>query len=321
MAQPDAPAAQATAIDGTPAAPARALPASAAARPRAGLGRLGAYVQLLRPGNGLMAAAGGAAGLVLAGGGVGRTDLLLAATLPPLLVSGFGNVVNDLRDLELDRAAHPTRPLPSGRVRRMEAWMLAGLLLATGLAWTEAGGFPAFAAAGLNALLLGLYEARLKARGLSGNVLVALLVGSTFLYGGVVATGRLPTDAMLLLLAGMAALTNLARELLKDVEDLDGDRGRRRTFPLRFGPGPARLLALVLVNAALVASVLAFLRSPADWWMPWLILLALADAVFLVGACLAWMDTGLAQRFLKLAMFIALAAFLSGPLVGEQGLW
>lgn len=278
--------------------------------------RLRAYVQLTRPGNAVMAAAGGATGLVLAGGS-GNADLVLAATLPPFFLSGFGNVVNDLRDLELDRSAHPERPLPSGQVRRLEVWFLAALLLVTGLAWTEAGGWPAFAFAGLNALLLGVYETRLKSTGLPGNALVALLVGSTFLYGGVVATGRVPEVPMLLLLAAMATLTNLARELLKDVEDLDGDRGHRNTFPMRFGPGRTRLLALLLVNLAIVASVLAFVRNPVDWWMPWLIVLALADAVFLVGACLSWMDVATAQRLLKLAMLIALGAFLSGPALGS----
>ena len=290
----------------------------------AGLRRLGALLQLVRPGNALMAAAGGAAGLVLAGGadgagagsGPGPSALWLAATLPPFLIAGFGNVVNDLRDLELDRAAHPGRPLPSGRVRRLDAWLLGALLLLAGLAWTEAGGWPAFALAGLNALLLGLYEARLKAAGLPGNVLVGLLVASTFLYGGVVATGQLPTQPMLLLLAGMAFLANVARELLKDVEDLDADRGRRTTFPLLHGAGAARLVALVLVHLAVLASFGAYFWAPGGWWMPWLIVLALADAIFLVGASIAWMDIATGQRLLKLAMLVALLAFLAGPGLG-----
>jgi geranylgeranylglycerol-phosphate geranylgeranyltransferase len=283
-------------------------------RPRGG--KVLAYIQLMRPGNALLAAAGGATGLAIAGGPLRDVDLLLAATLPPLLIAAYGNVVNDLRDLELDRAAHPARPLPSGRVRRLEAWLLAGLLLLTGLAWTQAGGFAALALAFLNALLLGVYEARLKAAGLSGNVLVGILVGSTFLYGGIVATGGLPRVPMLALLAGVATLANVARELLKDVEDLDADRGHRRTFPLRFGAGPARLLALAVLNGAVLATLAAFVHPPAGWWMPWLIVLALADALFLVGGCWAWVDVGTAQRLLKLAMLVALGAFLSGPALG-----
>lgn len=280
-------------------------------------GKLRGFLHLMRPGNAVMAAAGGAAGFILAEGNDKSLDLALAATLPPLLIAGFGNIVNDLRDLELDRGAHPERPLPSGAITRFEAWVFAALLLFTGLAWTQDAGFAAFALAGLNALLLGVYEARLKARGLSGNLLVALLVGSTFVYGGVVATGTLPQAPMLWLLAGMATLTNVARELLKDVEDQPSDTGHRTTFPMRFGGALTRLLALGFVNAALVASVAAFLHPPPTWWLPWLILLALADAIFLVGACLAWLDVATAQRLLKLAMLVALAAFLAGPALAD----
>lgn len=293
-------------------------PADAATSARSAVrkgSRLRAYLQLMRPGNAVMAAAGGATGLVLAGGST-DLDLVLAATLPPLLIAAFGNVINDLRDLDLDREAHPERPLPSGRVRRFDSWVFAGLLLLAGLAWTQGGGFPAFALAALNALLLGVYEARLKVAGLPGNLLVGLLVGSTFLYGGVVATGGFPRVPMLLLLALVATLTNVAREILKDVEDIQADRGHRRTFPLQFGPGRARLLALAVVNAAVLGTIVAFVHTPTGWWLPWLILLALADAIFLVGACLAWMDVGTAQRLLKLAMLVALAAFLSGPAFG-----
>src|SRR5688572_25216236 len=80
---------------------------------KGGLGRLRAYAQLMRPGNALMAAVGGATGLAIAGGPLRDVELVLAATLPPLLIAAYGNVVNDLRDLELDRQAHPARPLPS----------------------------------------------------------------------------------------------------------------------------------------------------------------------------------------------------------------
>ncbi|MEK6976526.1 MAG: UbiA family prenyltransferase [Candidatus Thermoplasmatota archaeon] len=281
----------------------------------ASLGRLRASLDLVRPGNAAMAAAAGATGFVLAGGVVSPA-LVVAATLPPFLVAAFGNAINDLSDAELDRSAHPNRPLPSGRLGRRAAWVLASLALAAALATALPGGWPAVAFAGANALLLVAYEARLKATGLPGNILVAVLVGSTFLYGGIVATGQAPAAPMLLLLAAMASLTNLARELLKDVEDVDADRGHRDTLPLRVGQGQTRLLAFALVNLALVTSVVAFVRTPAGWWTPWLILLAAADAVFLLGACLAWVNVGLAQRLLKLAMMVALLAFLSGASAG-----
>lgn len=277
--------------------------------------RLRGYVHLVRPGNAVMAAVGGVTGFILAGG-AGAWPLWLAATLPPLLIAAFGNVLNDVRDIELDRKAHPERPLPSGALRRGQAVALAVALLVAGVATAWPGGWLALLVAAGNAALLGLYEARLKSAGLSGNVLVGLLVGSTFAYGGVVAAGAWPVAPMLWLLAGVAALTNVAREVLKDIEDQDADRGHRRTFPLRAGPGLARLLALGLVNAAVLGTLVAFVKPPSGWWPWWLLLLGLANAMFLVAASLAWLDVAKAQRLLKLAMLVALAAFLSGPVLG-----
>lgn len=281
-----------------------------------------ARIELMRLGNCVMAAIGTLVGLVVAGEGAGQVALgtatWIAAPATAFLLAGFGNVLNDLRDAKLDTKAHPRRPLPSGRIRAADARLWAFVLLAFAL-WESyvAAGKATFAFALVNALALAGYEAWFKRAGLPGNVVVALLVASTFAFGAV-ATGTPPAEwGLLWLLIAMAFLANVARELLKDVEDVDADRGERTTLPLQAGPGLTRLLAFFLINAAVVLSILAFFRSPSDWWFPWLGVLALADLVFIVASCLAWMHVGQAQRLLKLAMLLALAAFLAGPLLGE----
>ncbi|HJQ93336.1 MAG TPA: geranylgeranylglycerol-phosphate geranylgeranyltransferase [Candidatus Thermoplasmatota archaeon] len=275
-----------------------------------------ARVGLMRPGNCLMAAVGTLVGLVVARAGPLELHTWVAAPVAAFLLAGFGNVLNDLRDARLDAKAHPARPLPSGRIRVADARLWAFVLLAFGLYEAYlAAGRATFAFALANALALAGYEAWFKRAGLPGNVLVAMLVASTFAFGAV-AAGTDPRDwGLLWLLVAMAFLANVARELLKDVEDQDADRGERTTLPLQAGPGPTRILAFFLVNAAVLLSVLAFFRSPDDWWLPWLGLLALADLAFVLAASLAWMHVGQAQRLLKLAMLLALLAFLGGPLV------
>lgn len=273
-------------------------------------------IELMRLGNCLMAAIGTLVGLVAARAGALPLHTWVAAPAAAFLVAGFGNVLNDLRDARLDAKAHPGRPLPSGRIRAADARLWAFVLLAFGL-WEAylAAGKATLAFALLNALALAAYEAWFKRAGLPGNVLVALLVASTLAFGAV-AAGADPRDwGLLWLLIAMAFLANVARELLKDVEDVDADRGERTTLPLQAGPGATRLLAFFLANAAVLLSLLAFLHRPAGWWAPWLGLLALADLLFVVASSLAWMHVGQAQRLLKLAMLAALAAFLAGPLV------
>lgn len=276
-----------------------------------------ARLAMMRPGNCAMSAVGVLVGMVvvLPAGGV-QLATWVGAPLAAFLVAGFGNVLNDLRDQRIDQSAHPERALPSGRVPRGAAVAFASLLVAFGLweAWVAAG-WPTLAFAAANALGLVLYETALKRLGLPGNALVGLLVASTFAFGAV-ASGAPPTRwGLLWLLMAMAFLANVAREILKDVEDMPADSGHRATLPLRAGAGVARLLAFFLVNLAVLLSVLAFLRSPAGWSGLWLAVLAGADLLFVLGSSLSWMDVAQAQRVLKLAMLAALAAFLAGPLV------
>lgn len=280
-----------------------------------------ARIEMMRPGNCLMAVLGVVVGLALVTGlpDPGDRDAMrpwIAAPAAAFLVTAFGNVLNDLRDHQLDAKAHPDRPLPSGRIRRFEAKLTAAFFLAFGL-WQAflAGGFPTLAFAGMNAFGLVAYEVWFKGMGLPGNVLVAVLVASTFAFGAVAAGVPPAAWGLLWLLAAMAFLANVARELLKDVEDMAADAGHRRTLPLQAGSGVARLLAFALVNAAVLLSLLAFFNSPDGWSRAWLAVLAGADLLFLVGVSLAWMDVGRSQRVLKLAMLAALAAFSAGALL------
>ncbi|MGB0651964.1 MAG: UbiA family prenyltransferase [Thermoplasmatota archaeon] len=271
-----------------------------------------ARLRLLRPGNALMAALGVLVGMALALRGTGL-DLELAtwvaAPLAAALVTGFGNVLNDLGDLETDRRAHPERPLPGGELKVEEAKSFAALLLGLGLLEAfVAGGLVLLAFAGGVAALLGVYEWRLKAAGLPGNAAVALLVAATFPFGAVAVLGTAALPRTVWLLAAMAFLVNLARELHKDVEDAEGDAAAgRRTFVARSGAGAAQGLALLATLAAVALSGLAFLGALDHW--PFLLMLGVADAAFLATAAVL-ADAARAQRLLKLGMLAALLGFL-----------
>ena len=83
-----------------------------------------------------------------------------------------------------------------------------------------------------NAFLLVAYAARLKSTPFFGNAAVSYLAASIFLFGGALAGGNRLLD--MLPVATIAFLAMLARELLKDAEDIDGDRaGGADTLPIR----------------------------------------------------------------------------------------
>ena len=276
-----------------------------------------ARLQLMRPGNALMAAAGALTGYVLVapvGTDLDAKDFLgelgwFPAALATALITAFGNVLNDITDLEVDRKAHPERPLPSGTLLPQEAMLFAGLLLALGL-WEAfvAAGVATFLFAALNVLLLVGYERWWKRHGLPGNLTVGWLVGSAFLFGALATDKPLADWDLAILLAGMAMLSTVARELLKDLQDVDADRTQRTTFPMQAGASATRLCAAIFVAAAVGLSALAFDASAVS--LP--ILLA-ADLAFVVSVVAAWRDPKRAQSGLKLTMVLALVAFLAGP--------
>ena len=272
-------------------------------------------VRLARPLNAVLAAVGVLAGMMLSVGPMPglRAPAWIAAPLAALLITGFGNVLNDIRDHDVDRVGHPKRPLPSGAVRPRVAWRLAVALLSMGLAAALLAGLAAFLFALCVVALLFLYESRLKRLGLSGNVAVALLTASTFLFGAV-AQGNLRSARFAVVAAAMAFFANLAREVAKDIQDVDADRSVRRTLPMQLGSRNAAHLAQVAALAGVVSSwpFVAWHATclPRQDLMVLTGIILAADVSITVGASLAHSRPAWAQRLLKLGMALALVAFL-----------
>ncbi len=262
-----------------------------------------AAFRLARGGNALTAAAAVLLGAWWAGWG--PTASIALAALSAIALTAAGNAWNDIEDLEIDRVAHPARPLPAGALS-----ISAAHTIAMGAATL------AVMTASTVSVLLGLvsvvvlmvmhaYSPWLKRAGLPGNLVVALLASLPFLYGsdaaGVWQAG-LP-------LVGIAIPLHLARELAKDLDDRDADRSSRRTLPVVAGARCARgamLAALVSFAAALVLGLAPRARSP----LIFLLALLPAFIVLIVATARALGGRRGSPEYFKLAMVCAMAALL-----------
>ena len=262
-----------------------------------------AALRLARWGNALIAAAGVAVGAWWAGGGAAGSIALASAAALALTVSA--NAWNDLADIDIDRFAHPKRPLPSCALSPALAERIAMAAATVAVACASA----VSVALGLTTvgvlLLMRLYSPWLKGMGLAGNLVVAVLASLPFVYGGY-AAGSWQRSLPLALLA---VPLHLARELAKDLDDRDADRHTRRTFPVVGGVRAARAAMLV----ALAASGLAFaLGVVPEVRSIRLLLGALAPALaaLALATTLALRGRPGSPAYFKVAMVCAMAALL-----------
>jgi len=181
---------------------------------------------------------------------------VLVACLSGSLVAAGANAINDFFDVEIDRRNKPYRPLPAGRVTRRAAQVQAIVLLVLGSALGAVIGALPLAVATSTAVVLYVYSWRLKRTPLWGNLAVSLATALAFVYGGLAV--RRPGAA--LIPACFAFLFHLGREIIKDIEDMEGDRLEgAMTLPIRYGPRRALGLATAVYAMVVVATLLPYL--------------------------------------------------------------
>ncbi len=267
------------------------------------------YLRLFRFGNGVMGFVGILVGAFVASG-MGMGDHLVdiaVACVATLLVMAGGNSLNDYVDREIDLTAHPDRPIPSGEIRAETARNLGVLLILLAIPVSFLTGDAISVAIVVIASLLMLsYEMVLKKRGFVGNIAIGALTGSIFLLGCSV-VGSIESGYVL---AGLAAIVTVGREIAKDIEDMESDEGRR-TLPMSIGrKGAARASsAFFILGPAL--SVIPFLMGTFGVLYATVLV---ADVLFMHVAFIIQKEPAKAQKRAKVAMMLALVSFILGVL-------
>ena len=98
-----------------------------------------------------------------------------------------------------------------------------------------------------------------KTKGLIGNVSISLMVAAVILYGAATVDS---ITRLSFLVAGVVFFTNLAREIVKDCQDMLADAGERYTLPMKIGLERARIGFGRLVMQTPAILVLITLNGP-----------------------------------------------------------
>lgn len=274
-----------------------------------------AYVELLRPINGLIAFISVFLGAVFANGSFTSNTLIVA--ISAFLVLSAGNAINDFCDYQIDGINKPMRPIPSQRIQRQHALIFSLILLLIGLLLGFfTGSIQAIVIVTIVSITLFLYAVWLKKTPLIGNVVVGALTGVTFIAGGVTVRSMKGT----IVPAAFAFLFTTAREIIKDIEDIEGDVALGAgTIAVRWGKQVAALVASVFMLALIFFSLVPYLLGLFSWI--YLVMVAVGvDFVLIFLLVQLWRDTSKEncakiQQWMKLDIFVGLFTIYLGSFV------
>ena len=277
------------------------------------------YIEILRPGNALM----GAISIVL----VALIDKTF--TIPVILAmiavffeTAAGNVINDYFDYNIDLINKPERPIPSGRISLKNGrnygylLFLAGTICGFLISYITNNWIP-FAIVLLADIVLYLYAYKLKSTPLIGNLTVGFMTGFGFVFGGFSINN--PDIIMTSIYLGFFAFVmTTAREIVKDIEDMEGDKADgARTLPILIGAKkPAILSAILIIVDSALCPLLYFYNIFGMLYLP---VITIAVILFLYCAITILKSQERAtaakvSKYLKIGILIAFISFVFGSI-------
>lgn len=216
--------------------------------------------------------------------------VILLSLLVPVFSEMASFSLNDYFDIETDKINNRKRPLVTGTLSPKFAvyFSFAAFILSTVFAFfINTAAFVIALAFNIAAIL---YNWKLKDLPLLGNIYIGLSMAIPFIFGNFVVQPFLSNIA--LTLAILAFIAGTAREIVKSVQDMEGDKKARRSktlpvvigekssillasflyvlfIPLSFAPfyfglpaNEAAILLIALADGALLGIITALLKNP-----------------------------------------------------------
>lgn len=216
------------------------------------------YIKLIRPLNCLITFLTVIVAAFIASENSFPFAIIVSGAISAFLVTAAGNVINDYFDIEIDKVAHPDRPLITGNIEKKRALYFYLILNVIAILISYFISLVVFGIVVLSAVLLLLYSFTLKRVILFGNFTVAWLTGMVFLFGGVLA-GNIYAAVVPAIFAFMI---NFIREIVKDIQDIKGDLNAGIiTFPSRFGIDKTMVIIFVLTITLILITFHPFIFS------------------------------------------------------------
>lgn len=245
-----------------------------------------------------------------------------------LLIMAAGYMINDIFDLKSDLINKPKKVIVGNQFSAEIAQQMylttntLGIILGILLSLSVQKPSYSFIFMGAS-LLLYFYSKILKSKPLIGNIAVSFLVAisvivlSLFDLNFAIQNEAQPLVIYVtLLLSSFAFFINLVREIVKDIEDINGDYNlKMNTLPILFGVARTKKIAafLCLFPLGLLLFIVVKYASTYKYTMLYLLLFTLVPLLYVAIKLLSAKkkkDFKKLSMFLKLIMFFGINALL-----------
>ena len=199
------------------------------------------------------------------------TQFLILVTTT-IIIAAAGNIYNDILDLKADTINKESKRIINKLISKKAAlaWYytlnIVGLILGIYLC-LEIDNLPLVIFFIIPVILLYLYSKRLKSTILIGNLTVSLLISLSILIVPVFEFVPIDSDEFLIIigLSLFAFMLNLIREILKDIEDINGDlASKTKTLPVIFGRKRANRIAMVFSISLTMSLITIIILDTSD---------------------------------------------------------
>lgn len=243
---------------------------------------------------------------------------IFSASLSVYLSYGCGMLMNDLVDADDDNLHNDkqNRAIASGRISIKSGWTYCASLVAVSLALGKVvdSFYATWVGSNLCIMLfyaLGLQKIFLLKNILCGWLAISPLIGASLLTRSIAGTEIIAARQhhKLLSLAAVGFPMQVSREILKDIEDVDIDKGKKNTLPLVIGEKASHFIAYGIITMNIC--VMVFTRY---YWelfsckIPLYPIGVIAGTLMSIKASILSLKDG--QKLVKKSIYVLLAAMI-----------
>ena len=242
--------------------------------------------------------------------------------LSTILIAAAGYIINDIFDITADEINKPESVVIGKKITEKKARLVYLLLNAVGISISLYLAIkiehPTMALVQVFIVAsLWMYSSYYKRRILSGNFIIALLSALVLIVVGLFEPEFYRNFVFLMAYSGFAFFVSLTREIIKDMEDVEGDeKAQYKTLPVRFGLQKTKgiiyfnllltggLIVLVFYQFFFINKVISF------WYLLSMFLIPFRALTYLIYSANEKKDYYYASLFTKIIMLVGILTMI-----------